>query len=523
MKPHSLTAALQNKAIYDHPVNEFELIETHCAWVLLTGDYAYKIKKPLDLGFLDFSTLEKRRHVCEEEIRLNRRLAKELYLGVVAITGSLDHPQLNGAGEVIEYAVKMQQFEHGMEFDQLIKQDKLTREHIDELATRAASFHQSLEGTAADTAFGTIDAIREPMLENFSQVSAILPDGIERQPLEQLQQWTTDELARLTPALENRKQDGFIRECHGDLHLANVTRYQNRVMLFDCLEFNPELRWIDQISDIAFLIMDLDAHNRSDLSFRFLSAWLQQSGDYAGVPLLRLYLAYRAMVRAKVTAIQHAQHPEDGYMQQCQHYLALAASYTQRPTTSLMITHGLSGSGKSCISQLILEQLGAIRVRSDVERKRLHGLSAKAHSKSTVGGDLYSATSSETTYQRLATIAQAITAGGFSVIIDATFLKQAQRQQFKTVANELGVPFVILYFHAEENLLRQWIIERNEKGDDPSEADISVLEHQIKTQQPLSEDELLNTVTIDSGIYIDIPLVCKNIQHHSSQSTIGRK
>lgn len=517
MTAPTLIAALQNEAIYDHPVSKFELIETHCAWVLLTGEYAYKIKKPLDLGFLDFSTLEKRHHVCKEELRLNRRLDEEIYLEVVAITGSIDAPQLNGNGAIIEYAVKMRQFEAGMEFDQLINQGALTRDHIDELASHVSSFHQSLKGAAADSDFGTLVAIQQPMLENFSQISAILPDGtadsFER---DSLQQWTVDELTRLTPAIIARKADGFIRECHGDMHLANVTRYQNSVMLFDCLEFNPELRWIDEVSDVAFMMMDLDAHGRSDLGFRFLNGWLQQSGDYGGVPLLRLYLVYRAMVRAKVAAIQHAQHPNEGHLQQYQRYIELALSYTHQQATPLMITHGLSGSGKSCISQLILEQLGAIRVRSDVERKRLHGLAAEAHSKSTVGGDLYTASSSEATYRQLATTAHAITAGGYPVIIDATFLKHAQRQQFKTVADELAVPFVILHFHAAEAQLRQWIIERNEKGDDPSEADIAVLERQIKTQEPLGEDELLHTVAIDSGVDVDIPLICIDIQNHSS-------
>jgi len=511
MDAYPLITALQNKAIYDHPVNKFELIETHCAWVLLTGEYAYKIKKPLDLGFLDFSTLEKRHHVCEEEVRLNRRLADELYLDVVAITGSIDAPQLNGDGEAIEYAVKMRQFEMEMEFDQLIKQSKLSNRHIDELASRVASFHQSLGGASGDTTYGTIDAIRKPMLENFSQITTALSNDIERQPLEQLQQWTIDELARLTPLLKNRKRNGFIRECHGDLHLANVTLYHDRVMLFDCLEFNPKLRWIDQISDIAFMVMDLDAHGKSNFGFRFLNAWLQQSGDYAGVPLLRLYLTYRAMVRAKVAAIQHAQQPDSGHLAQCQRYLKLALSYTEQHTTPLMITHGLSGSGKSSISQLILEQLGAIRARSDVERKRLHGLNADARSQSTVGGQLYSSNSSEATYQQLAEVAQAITAGGYPAIIDATFLMRSQRQQFEIVANKLNVPFIILHFHAEETLLRQWIIERNEKGDDPSEADISVLARQIKIQEPLDEYEWLNTVTIDSGLDVDIKATCRKI------------
>jgi len=517
MTAPTLIAALQNEAVYDHSVSKFELIETHCAWVLLTGEYAYKIKKPLDLGFLDFSTLEKRHHVCEEELRLNWRFAEEIYLEVVSITGSIETPQFNGDGEVIEYAVKMRQFEAGMEFDQLIKQDALTSDHIDELASRVAHFHQSLEGATADSDFGSPAAIQKPMLENFDQMSAILSDSMaDSLEYNSLQQWAVGELARLMPDLKARKANGFIRECHGDLHLANVTRYQNSVMLFDCLEFNPELRWIDPINDVAFMIMDLDAHGRSDLGFRFLNGWLQQSGDYAAVPLLRLYLVYRAMVRAKVATIQHAQHPHDGHLQQYQHYLELAASYTQQQATPLMITHGLSGSGKSCISQLILEQLGAIRVRSDVERKRLHGLSAEARSKSTVGSDLYSTSSSEATYRQLATTAQAITAGGYPVIIDATFLKRAQRQQFKAVADALAVPFIILHFHAAEAQLRQWIIERNEKGNDPSEADIAVLEHQIKTQEPLNKDELLNTVMIDSGMVVDIPLVCNDIQSYSA-------
>ncbi len=514
MESHPLITALQNRAIYDHSVSQFELIETHCAWVLLTGEYAYKIKKPLNLGFLDFSTVAKRRQVCEEELRLNRRLAAPLYLEVVAITGSQEAPQLNGQGEVIEYAIKMRQFERGMTFDQLIKEGELTTDRIDALATHVATFHQSLEGAAQDTLFGSPAAIRQPILENFNQLTTILSDRVEQHQLKQLQQWTEDELTRLAPLLACRKEAGFIRECHGDLHLANVTCYQNQVVLFDCLEFSSELRWIDQISDIAFMVMDLDAHQRSDLGFRFLNAWLQQSGDYDGLPLLRLYLVYRAMVRAKVAAIQYQQQANIGQRQRCQRYLELAASYTKRITTPLMITHGLSGSGKSTISQLILEALGAIRVRSDVERKRLHGLHFNARSQSSVGKALYTTTAGEATYQRLATVAAATIAGGYPVIIDATFLKQRQRQQFRSTADKLGVPFVILHFHATEALLRQWIIERNEKGDDPSEADLSVLQHQIETQEPLNRNELLNTVTVNSGVEVDISHLCQQVQSH---------
>ncbi len=512
MNNHSLITALQNKAIYDHPVSHFKVIETHCAWVLLTGAYAYKIKKPLDLGFLDFSTLAQRHHACTEEIRLNRRLAPAVYLEVVPITGSICAPQLNGDGEIIEYAVKMRQFEANMEFDQLIKRGALTQNHIDELARRTATFHQSLKSAAADTAFGSPETIEKPMLENFSQISALLPHGVDRSQLKQLQEWTVESLQQLSPELKARKEQGFIRECHGDLHLANITYYQNSVMLFDCLEFSPELRWIDQISEIAFMVMDLDAHGRSDLGFRFLNGWLQQSGDYSGVPLLRLYLVYRAMVRAKVAAIQHTQHPTNEHWQQCQRYLQLATAYTQRPPTPLMITHGLSGSGKSTISQLILEQFGAIRVRSDVERKRLHGLTVEARSKSSIGGEIYTETSSEATYQQLALSAAAITAGGYPAIIDATFLKLSLRHYFKKVAVQLKVPFLILHFHADEKQLRTWITERNAKGDDPSEADVAVLTEQIKTEEPLTEEELNNTVKIDSSLKIDVQKVCENIR-----------
>jgi aminoglycoside phosphotransferase family enzyme/predicted kinase len=501
-KINQLIASLQNPVLYKHPVSSFEVIETHISWVLLTGDYAYKFKKPVDLGFLDFSTLEKRYHYCQEELRLNSRLAPDIYLDVIKITGSEQAPAINGKGPVIEYAVKMRQFPQQELLINRAREKKLTPAHMDQLALCIAGFHTGTTKAAKDTDFGTADAVLLPMVENFKQIFQFTGNDY-KQELDQLKIWSEQEQKRLYGSFQRRKIDGFIRECHGDLHLANIVIYNGIITPFDGVEFNENLYWIDVISEVAFLMMDLEDHRYRNLAFRFLNAWLEQTGDYRGLVVLRYYLVYRAMVRAKINSIRLKQQGSDKQMEQCrnefENYLQLAIAYTHKSAVRLIICFGLSGSGKTTASQLLLETIPGIRIRSDVERKRIQGIPSEMASSSGINTGLYSPDMSQQTYQRLYELARLIIESGYTVIVDATFLKQQQRKLFQALALEKKVSFHIVHCHAKYETMCQRIKSRQQSGGDASEADLDVLDQQIDHQQLLSQEENGFCIDLDTN------------------------
>ncbi|MDD1621191.1 MAG: AAA family ATPase [Methylococcaceae bacterium] len=483
-----LIDVLLDPSRYPHPAKTVRLLETHISWVLLAGRFAYKIKKPVDLGFLDFTDLNKRRFFCQEEIRLNRRLAPQLYLEAIAIGGSQMQP-LFGAEPAFEYAVKMRRFPTVNLLDRLVTRDRLTAQHIDSLATTLAHFHASLPPADPDSAYGTPEAVAAPARQNFLKLAALLED-IDQETLKNIQTASEQEFSIRLPLFEQRRKDGFIRECHGDLHLGNIVLIKNVPVAFDGIEFDPKLRWIDVVNEIAFLIMDLQHRGRADLAFRFLNAYLESCGDYQGLGVLRYYLGYRAMVRAKITAIRASQTASDTSMAECRSYLTLAGSSLQKGRPILIITHGLPGCGKTTVSQAVLEKLHAIRLRSDVERKRLFKLAALESS----GGSIYDPQATQLTYGRLLHLTRELLELGFPVIVDAAFLKHAERRQFATLAREARLPFMILSVRTETSLLRQRIQQRLRTGNDASEADLAVLEKLQTTCEPLRADETSVTV-----------------------------
>ena len=386
--PLSQSLATQTAA-YPGSVSRIELHETHISWVFLAGEFAYKLKKPVDLGFVDFTTLERRHLFCEEELRLNRRLAPDLYLDVVPITGTAESPRIGGQGTAIEYCVRMRRFPDDRLLSRLVAAGELLPRHIDALARQVAEFHARIPVAEPASRFGTPDSVAEPMRANFSHLDRL--DSPEAAALvERLSAWTEGELTARENEFIVRKQNGFIRECHGDMHLGNMILTDDSVTIFDCIEFNPDLRWIDVASEIAFCTMDLEDRGRPDLAWRFLNGYLEWSGDYAGLALFRLYFVYRALVRAKVTGLRRSQgvlsdEENQRLATELTNYLKLAERSTQSKTPFLAITHGLSGSGKTWGSQAVVERRGAIRLRSDIERKRLAGLSPFESSVSAVG------------------------------------------------------------------------------------------------------------------------------------------
>ena len=488
--PPPLIQALLAPPCYAHPVSQVELMQTHISWVLLAGDYAYKIKKPVRLPFLDFSTLALRRASCLDELRLNRRVAPDIYLGLVAISNTPQAPQLDGPGEPIEYAVKMRRFNEAGRLDHVCARGELQPAHLSDLAETLSVFHNAAAVAAPATRFGSPDAILGAALENFDELqqSAALPGAAQQLAI--LRAWTEAQHNQLATLMQTRKQSGHVRECHGDLHLGNLVLIDGRVRLFDCIEFNEDLRWIDVINDIAFTYVDLLAHQQSGLANWFVNEVLSRSGDYAAAALLRYYAVYRALVRAKVAMIRRQQNSGDA--SETLAYLTLAEQLTKPAPPRLLITHGLSGCGKTVASSQLLQsdaQACTLRLRSDVERKRLFGIASNAPSGSPLGGGIYDATAQQQTYARLRELAETLLRQGWSVIVDATFLQRADRDAFRTLADELGLPFQILAPQASPAQLRERILARQAQGHDASEATLAVLERQLRTLEALGADE----------------------------------
>jgi uncharacterized protein len=502
-----LVAALRSAARMHEPGARVTVLETHISFVLLTGQFAYKIKKAVNLGFLDYRTLSARRFFCEEELRLNRRLAPDVYLDIVAITGSVEAPSLGGEGPTLEYAVRMRAFAQDALASRALARGELSRRHIDALATQIAAFHREADKAPAGGALGAPPTVLRLALQNFSQLRPLLRDPADLADLEALEAWTSEHHAECAQAMARRHQQGFVRECHGDLHLGNIAVVDDAPLVFDCIEFNDEMRWIDVMNEIAFTTMDLQDRGRADLAYRFLNAYLEVTGDYDGLAVLRFYLVYRAMVRAKVARLRASQlAPGDAataLYAEYYGYIRLAKAYAKPSRPAIVITHGLAGSGKTTLSQALLETIGAVRVRTDLERKRLHALVPEDRNHAGLEAGLYAPESTRRTYLRVAALAQSATAAGYVTLVDAGFLKRWQRNRFRELAAELGVPFVIVAAVADAATLRERIVRRLHEANDASDADVAVLEHQLLTQEPLTPDELSDTVVYDADTVRD--------------------
>jgi aminoglycoside phosphotransferase family enzyme/predicted kinase len=487
---NSLPDSLTDPRCFGRGVSKVQLVETHVSWVFLTGRHAYKVKKPVKLPFVDFSTLALRHRYCREELRVNRRLARELYLGIVPIGGSPAAPRI-GRKPAFEYAVKMREFASSARLDRRLQDKGLPPAALARFGARLAEFHRQLPPIRNVTGAEAGAAA----LRNLREVERSLGRDY-RHELTTLRAWTEGRCASLTDSFAQRAAAGAHRECHGDLHLQNLLWSRGAIEAFDALEFDRALRDIDVISEAAFLAMDLHAHGRVDLGYEFLNRYLESSGDYAGVDVLPFYLVYRALVRAKVAAIKRTQ--TGARDQDHTRYLKTALELAADRRPLLVITHGLSGSGKTHVTDGLVGPLHALRARSDIERKRLHGLDAAARTGSAVGAGLYAATATRRTYAELAVIADRLLRNGQTALIDATFLRRNERLEFRQIAAANAAPFAILDCRASPRELRRRIAARNRAGHDPSEADFAVLEDQLRRHEPLDRAERRAAVTVDT-------------------------
>ncbi len=490
----ALIESLLDPSSYVHSVDgSVVLHETHISWVLLAGDFAYKIKKPIVMDFLDYGSLSKRHHACCEELRLGSRYASGMYLDIVPITFEDGQIRMDGDAQPIEFAVRMRRFEEDALLSHQLTKKVVSVDSMVQLASTIADFHSNASKLEPSS-----DRTSEILAHAQQNFDLLLSEPLLREDpvIRELAKWTTTYLENHRQHFVNRSNNGFIRECHGDLHCGNIAFWKGHWVPFDGIEFNPQFSWIDVISDIAFLVMDLRELGHPELAATFLNAYLERTGDFQSLSVLRWYLVYRAMVRAKVAVLRARQRNQVERLDMEQitpakAYIRMAEQLSELGTRKLWITHGVSGSGKTTGSQKIVEREGAIRVRSDVERKRLFKTSKGSQSgESASEGGMYSPTASEATYHRLFEVAKTILRSDFNAIVDATFLKYADRERFHQLAKMEGAEFRILDFQVDEETLKQRISYRSTIGNDASDATLEILASQLKNQEPLSTDEL---------------------------------
>jgi aminoglycoside phosphotransferase family enzyme/predicted kinase len=496
-----LIEGLLSPAAYPHEVGQVELVETHISWVFLTGEYAYKVKKPVDFGFLDFTTLAKRRHYCDEEVRLNHPWAPDLYLEVVPITAVGGNLRVAGDGKPIEYAVRMRQFGYDMRLDRQLAIGELGVDDMYELATEIASQH--LHAKPVKPSERLLLVTKKQIRDNYAALAGEVPDAF----LAAQRRWMEAKLEDYGPVIDERSKQGFFRECHGDLKLANIVRLPEGIRAFDCIEFNRDLREIDVVADYAFLMMDLKVRGAADLASVFLNRYLELTGDYRGACLLPIYEVYRSLVRAKILGIKlreaGASDSAAGDRRAMRRYCDLASALTKPQRPVLVAMTGYSGSGKSWLSRRLIPGLEAIQMRSDLERKRLAGLSPTADSQSEIESGIYDPESTATVYDRLLETAGELLRAGLNVIVDASFLSASHRQLARQTAERSGAKFALVRTVASEIELRKRLKHRAESTS-VSEADIAVLRHQLDSADPLAAAEMDSAITVDTEEEVDI-------------------
>ena len=494
---------LLTPAAYPHPAPDIRFIETHISWVLLAGDFAYKIKRPVRYAFIDLTDPGHRERLCEEELRLNRRFAPELYLEVCRVVNVGGEARIGAEGEVLEHAVRMRRFPATAELDQLLANNQITPGELAGFGHALARSHAGLAVADAAAPWGQPEKIQALMLGNLKECAeAAQPLGLAG-PVLALQGPLQRQLPGATAVIAARRAAGRIRECHGDLHCRNIVRLAGRLLAFDCLEYEPAFRWIDVADEIAFLASDLSSRGHLEHAHAFVAAYLEESGDYQACRLLRLYETHRALVRAKVAALSGAGLPEGERLQSLRREHVRLVAHAARSLGPhhplLILMHGLSGSGKTFLAKQLAPRLRAIHIRSDIERKRHAGLGPMARTGSELGAGLYAPASSAALYTQLLRAAEDALAGGYTVIVDATCLTRVQRAPFAELAQRCGVPAHLLSCTAPEGVLRTRIAARKTSGADPSEADEAVLNWQLSQQEPPAPEEPFQVIRIDTS------------------------
>lgn len=518
--PSELKSLLTPTA-YGHPVRDVKLVETHVSWVFLTGELAYKIKRPVAYPFVDLRSAEQRAYFCGEEIRLNRRFAPDLYLDVCAVTRSGDRIELGGDGEVIEHAVRMREFPSEGELDRLLESGNIEPGELARFGRELSRIHGTLPKPEPGQTLGEAAATSRIVLENLAECVAAARSLGTASALGALEEPLAERLRALEPLLAERFAAGRVRECHGDLHAGNVARFEGRLVAFDCIEFEPAFRWIDVADEISFLLVDLARLGCPRHARAFLDAYLRESGDYQACRLLPLYKAHRALVRAKIAALREggagAREEREAARAEHRAWLSAAEDALRVGRPRLVAATGLSGSGKTWLGKRIAAELDAVVVRSDVERKRLWGVAELEGTGSALGEGAYSREAGARVYERLVAAAEDALRGGVSVVVDATFQRKAERARLRELAERTGVTLELVVCHAPSEVLLSRIAARRAEGADASEADQAVLAWQERRAEPIDAEEQLFVVDADTTDGAVVSEVLARLSERSSR------
>ncbi|KIX48806.1 aminoglycoside phosphotransferase [Burkholderia pseudomallei] len=493
-----IDAALRRASTYPHPAGPIVRIETHLSVVYLVGRFAYKRLKPFDFGFANFSELAARRRACEAELALNRPLAAPIYLAAGPLVRRARGLRLFGAGAAVDHVVRMRRFDERMLFSRLLARGALDAADIDAAATRLAAYHLHAPRDIPRRAYGSARELRRQLDDMLAPLERALGAALPAS----LRAWCVRRCDELAAHLDARRADGYVRACHGDLHLNNVVKRGRDALMFDCIDFDDALRWIDVINDLSFLLMDLHAHDRAALAHRLLNRWLDETGDFAGLAALPLYVAYRALVRALVATMRAGGDAaaRAARIERARRYVDVAAHAARARRPCLLLCHGYSGSGKSVASRALADVSGAIRLSSDSERKRARPFAAV--DARPLPASAYTPQQIDAQYERLRALARDVLRAGYTALVDATFLSHARRARFFALARELGVPVYVLDFHASRACLERRVDARAAARDDRSDAGAAVLATQRASADPLDADERARAIGFDT----DVPL-----------------
>ncbi|MBN1142494.1 MAG: AAA family ATPase [Deltaproteobacteria bacterium] len=504
MDEETLHQALLRKEAYPEATETIQFRETHASRLYLTDGHVYKIKKTVNFGFLDFSTLEKRRHFCQEEVRLNRRFSPDTYLGVVPLRQSGAGIRFDGPGETIEYAVVMKRLPEERMLDQLLISHPATlAREMERLARFIAAMHRAAPQPEHGGLPPDLETVAANWRENFQQTEPFAGQTIPAEGLAAARSRVSAFLEAEAPLLRRRQQQGFVRELHGDLHSEHVC-LTDPIQIYDCIEFNRRFRISDILADLAFLLMDLESRNRRDLAALLLQSYRNQIECGAGAErLIPFYKAYRAWVRGKVASLAMVQHREgeeefDRRRIRASHYLNLAMGYLAPP--ALILTCGLMGTGKSVFARELAAATGMAWLRSDAERKELAGIDPGAKVAVSYGSGLYSSAMSDRTYQSLLEKAERSLEKGASAVIDASFSKRRHREPFFQLGRKLGVPVLLAHLSCDRATLLERLRLREESGQDISDGRRELLDSQARAFEAAVGQ---GVIEIDSGAELD--------------------
>jgi len=511
---------MERPEFYPHPVKEVEQRETHISKVFLTGDYVYKIKKPVSLGFLDYTTLEKRKYYCQQETILNRRLSRNTYLGVVAITLKEGRYYLEGPGRVIEYAVKMRQLAEDHCMLSLLRRGKINRKAIEQLAQTLTGFYGEAATDGKIDSFGSLKAIQANCEENFEQTTQFAGNILDERIFQIVRAATRSFLHRRKILFQHRVDAGKIRDCHGDLRSGHIY-FTDGMQIIDCIEFNDRFRYADITSDLAFLAMDLDYEGFPKIAQHLINSYVQYADDPDVFVLIYFYKCYRAVVRAKVNCLRLAEKVlgewgKSKLRRETDRYLNLAYQYAilfTRPT--IWVVCGMVASGKSILSKKLSKTFAIKMLRSDLIRKELFGLQPDESMNAPFGEGIYSKGSRSLTYGKLFMRAQDEIEKGASVILDATFGSKHNRKEALRLARDMDANIIFVECVSPAAVLKERLKERGAKvtvsdarlhhykelkSRFESLEDITEEMHfQVDTQRPIKEN-LIKILSHDYGL-----------------------